>query len=107
MVIKFSFDDELLLVRCLDEWGIDTQFIILIQEMSELIKEITKIMLNKKSINNPDYLNEIVDVRITLEEILMSIKHDGASYDNILYLSKRKKEKMNYIENMIKQEVKT
>ena len=53
--------------RALDTWGEEAQMLMVIEEMSELTKEILKNINRKK--NNVDAIIETADVEIMLEQL--------------------------------------
>lgn len=77
--------------KAIDKWGLDLQLILLIEEMSELAKEICKIKRGKKP--DSDLIEEIVDVEIMLEQI--KLLFNPCEFNNI------KNEKLERLENRI------
>ena len=55
--------------RAIEEWGAEAQLWMVIEEMSELAKEICKYMRGKR--NPDDIADEIADVTIMLEQARM------------------------------------
>jgi hypothetical protein len=58
--------DRLVLYKALEKWGINAQVMMLIEEMSELTKEICKNFRGRD--NRTEMLDEICDVSIMLEQ---------------------------------------
>ena len=54
--------------KCLDKWGIGTQMNMLIEESSELITAVSRIMRGRDKILN-NLIEEITDVEIMIEQI--------------------------------------
>lgn len=62
--------DKELLQKAVDTWGRDSQLLMLLEEMSELQKEILKYMNRGK-----DNLNEIIDETADVEIMLTQLKY--------------------------------
>ncbi len=69
--------------EALQKWGYKFQFLILIEEMSELTKEIIK--YQRKGNNVPDIIEEIGDVEIMIEQVkqYFDINHTVEEWKNI------------------------
>ena len=53
--------------KAIDAWGTDAQLLMVLEEMSELQKEILK-NINRGKDNLPEIIDEIADVEIMLEQ---------------------------------------
>ena len=58
-----------LYVKAIEKWGIKPQMMMAIEEMSELIKEITKWFRYEGRVDRQNIIQEVADVRIMLEQI--------------------------------------
>ena len=54
--------------KAIDAWGTDAQLLMVLEEMSELQKEILK-NINRGKDNLPEIIEEIADVEIMLEQL--------------------------------------
>ena len=64
------------MINLVNEFGIELQFIITIEEMSELTKEICKFLRNKnESSIIENVFNEIVDIEVMLDQIKLILSH--------------------------------
>lgn len=57
-----------ILKRALDTWGKEAQMLMVVEEMSELMKEILK-NINRKKNNIAEIIEETADVEIMLEQL--------------------------------------
>lgn len=79
--------------KALQKWGSELQIIMMIEEMSELTKEMTKWFRGKYDVNH--IIEEIVDVEIMLNQMKLLVKEYPA-YERI------RKEKLARLEEMLK-----
>ena len=81
------------LKRALNTWGEEAQMLMVVEEMSELIKEILK-NINRKKDNVAEIVEETADVEIMLEQL----KENYQIFDKVeIY----KKEKIKKIEQRL------
>lgn len=73
--MTFDKEHEELFLKCIDKWGLNAQLDILIEEMSELTKEVIKMRRNNIFLSE-EFIKEVVDVNITLNQFITLIKHD-------------------------------
>ena len=74
----------------ISSFGIDSQLVVLIEEMSELTKEITKIIRGKGVYIN--IIEEIADVKIMLDQLSLIMEINGnENYKNDINAMKNKK----------------
>ncbi len=76
------------LKKAIAKYGTDSQINIAIQEMAELIKELTDISRNRTNKNK--LATEIADVQITLEQIILIL---SSKYPNFKEEIEKEKEK--------------
>ena len=63
--------------KAIDAWGTDAQLLMVLEEMSELQKEILK-NINRGKDNLPEIIEEIADVEIMLEQLKYIYQIDEA-----------------------------
>ena len=61
------------LKRALDTWGEEAQMLMVVEEMSELMKEVLK-NINRKKNNLAEIIEETADVEIMLEQLKENYK---------------------------------
>ncbi len=80
--------------KAVDKWGDEAQIMSAIQEMAELIKELTDIRRNRTS--DEKIASEIVDVEIMLKQLKYIFSKNNERFDEILDIQyKIKIEKIN------------
>ena len=79
--------------RALDTWGEEAQMLMVIEEMSELTKEILK-NINRKKNNVDAIIDETADVEIMLEQL-------KANYDIAERVEEYKQNKLKLIEQRL------
>lgn len=86
--------DESIYKRATEKWGIVAQLIVAIEEMSELIKEISKWF--RRNDNRLEILNELADVLIMMKQVQILFDFtDNEINDRISYKLKRIEERLN------------
>lgn len=80
----------------LRKWGIDSQVMMAVEEMSELTKEICKIFRGKGTLD--DLADEIADVLITLEQLKLIYKIGDMVDDHIDAKIHRLQERLGMLE---------
>jgi len=88
--------DHSLFRRIIDKYGVEGQILMIIEECSELILAISH--YNRERVSREAVIEEIVDVTIMLEQARLIYDPNNTVFGKI-YL-----EKINRIENMIKEE---
>jgi hypothetical protein len=83
-----------ILQRCIDKWGIQMQLNIVVEELSELIKELCK--FHRGNDNRFEIIDEISDVTIMLEQakLIFGITEDELQ-DRIKFKVNRIEERLN------------
>lgn len=59
--------------KIISKWGLDSQYLMLIEEMNELSKAILHLFRKNKKGNEIEIIKEIVDVEITIECIKFNL----------------------------------
>jgi len=83
--------------RAIEKWGKQLQMVLLMEEMSELAKEVSKRIRGK-----PDYdhmAEEIVDVEIMLEQLKLIGSKEYAQFDE--NINSHKKRKIRRLEELV------
>lgn len=80
---------EEILKKAVDTWGEDAQIMAAIQEMAELIKELTDIRRNRTDENK--LASEIADVQIMLEQLKYIFSKKYQNFENLIEEEKNKK----------------
>ncbi|NCC70998.1 hypothetical protein EOM09_05430 [bacterium] len=78
-----------ILKKAVDTWGEDAQIMAAIQEMAELIKELTDIRRNRTDENK--LASEIADVQIMLEQLKYIFSKKYENFEKIIEEEKNKK----------------
>jgi predicted nucleic acid-binding protein len=90
----YSFLCKDVLQRCVDKWGFQMQLNIVVEELSELIKEICKARRGNE--NQFEIIDEIADVTIMLEQakLIFEITEDELQ-DRMKFKVSRIEERLN------------
>ncbi len=80
---------EEILKKAVDTWGEDAQIMAAIQEMAELIKELTDIRRNRTDENK--LASEIADVQIMLEQLKYIFSKKYQNFENLIEEEKNQK----------------
>ena len=87
--------DKELYEKAIEKWGNDLQEIIMIEEMSELTKQICKCLRGNSSIENLDKITEeMADVEIMLEQMKIVYKNED-------HVREEKKKKLDRLERLV------
>jgi len=77
------------------KWGIDTQILMAVEEMSELIKVLVKYGRNVNGSSLDEIIEEIVDTEIMLEQLKLIFAYStSTNYDKYRELRKKKLERL-------------
>ena len=87
--------DKELYEKAIEKWGNDLQEIVMIEEMSELTKQICKRLRGNSSIENLDKITEeMADVEIMLEQMKIVYKNED-------HVREAKKMKLDRLEKLV------
>lgn len=79
-------------IAAIERWGMDAQMWMVVEEMSELMKEICKARRGKD--NKEDIADEIADVTIMLEQLRLMVDADEAVCEHIDYKIARLRQRL-------------
>lgn len=70
-----------LYIQAIKKWGAESQILMAIEEMSELIKALCKYPRTINNSTRNDILEEIVDVQIMIEQLLITFDVDLLEFE--------------------------
>lgn len=79
-----SLNKEQVYLRAIDHYGVATQLVVAIEEMAELVKEITKAFRGKA--NKSNIIEEMADVEIMLDQLKLIVEISDQDVDEIKML---------------------
>ena len=68
-MLNWTDEQSEIFARCVELWGEESQWLLALEELSELQKELILGMRRKKGKNLPEIIEEMADVYVTLEQI--------------------------------------